>query len=105
MGRHVLPNVLAPIIVQGALYVSGAIITEAGLSFLGLGALFMSKILAPLLIGLFDGNLSPVFYALAGIFIVLTLVPARFMVNPSEGFAPKGSAAPKPTGAATINSR
>jgi ABC-type dipeptide/oligopeptide/nickel transport system permease subunit len=37
MFRHVLPNVLAPIIVQGALYVSGAILTEAGLSFLGLG--------------------------------------------------------------------
>ncbi len=37
MLRHVLPNVLAPIIVQGALRVSGAIITEAGLSFLGLG--------------------------------------------------------------------
>ena len=35
--RHVLPNVLAPIIVQGALYVSGAILIEAGLSFLGLG--------------------------------------------------------------------
>ncbi len=35
--RHVLPNVTAPIIVQAALYVSGAIITEAGLSFLGLG--------------------------------------------------------------------
>jgi peptide/nickel transport system permease protein len=35
--RHVLPNVLAPIIVQAALYVSGAILTEAGLSFLGLG--------------------------------------------------------------------
>jgi ABC-type dipeptide/oligopeptide/nickel transport system permease subunit len=35
--RHVLPNVVAPIIVQAALYVSGAIITEAGLSFLGLG--------------------------------------------------------------------
>jgi peptide/nickel transport system permease protein len=34
---HVLPNVLAPIIVQAALRVSGAIITEAGLSFLGLG--------------------------------------------------------------------
>jgi peptide/nickel transport system permease protein len=33
----VLPNVRAPIIVQGALRVSGAIITEAGLSFLGLG--------------------------------------------------------------------
>jgi peptide/nickel transport system permease protein len=37
IGRHVLPNVMAPIIVQGALYVSGAIIIEAGLSFLGLG--------------------------------------------------------------------
>lgn len=35
--RHVLPNVLAPIIVQAALRVSGAIITESGLSFLGLG--------------------------------------------------------------------
>jgi ABC-type dipeptide/oligopeptide/nickel transport system permease subunit len=35
--RHVLPNVVAPIIVQAALYVSGVIITEAGLSFLGLG--------------------------------------------------------------------
>jgi peptide/nickel transport system permease protein len=33
----VLPNVLAPIIVQGALRVSAAIITESGLSFLGLG--------------------------------------------------------------------
>ena len=37
MFRHVLPNVLAPIIVQAALRVSGAIITESGLSFLGLG--------------------------------------------------------------------
>ncbi len=37
MFRHVLPNVMAPVIVQGALRVSGAIITEAGLSFLGLG--------------------------------------------------------------------
>jgi ABC-type dipeptide/oligopeptide/nickel transport system permease subunit len=37
MFQHVLPNVLAPVIVQGALRVSGAIITEAGLSFLGLG--------------------------------------------------------------------
>jgi len=35
--RHVLPNVMAPIIVQAALRVSGAIIIEAGLSFLGLG--------------------------------------------------------------------
>jgi ABC-type dipeptide/oligopeptide/nickel transport system permease subunit len=37
IARHVLPNVAAPIIVQAALRVSGAIITESGLSFLGLG--------------------------------------------------------------------
>ncbi len=35
--RHLLPNSLAPIVVQGSLNVGGAIITEATLSFLGLG--------------------------------------------------------------------
>lgn len=37
MFRHVWPNVTAPIIVQGSLNVSSAILTEASLSFLGLG--------------------------------------------------------------------
>src|SRR4051812_44295116 len=37
MGQHVLPNVLAPIIVQVTLNVGAAIIDTAGLSFLGLG--------------------------------------------------------------------
>ncbi|MEN9516393.1 MAG: hypothetical protein RLZZ159_259 [Actinomycetota bacterium] len=35
--RHVMPNVLAPIVVQVALSLSWAILTESGLSFLGLG--------------------------------------------------------------------
>ncbi len=35
--RHLLPNSLAPIVVQGSLNVATAIITEATLSFLGLG--------------------------------------------------------------------
>jgi peptide/nickel transport system permease protein len=35
--RHVLPNVLAPIIVQASLCVSYAILAEAALSYLGLG--------------------------------------------------------------------
>jgi peptide/nickel transport system permease protein len=35
--RHVLPNVFAPIVVQIALSLSWAILTESGLSFLGLG--------------------------------------------------------------------
>jgi len=36
--RHILPNVSAPILVQLALSLSGAIVLEAALSFLGLGA-------------------------------------------------------------------
>ena len=35
--RHILPNCLAPIIVQATLGLSGAILTAAGLSFIGLG--------------------------------------------------------------------
>jgi ABC-type dipeptide/oligopeptide/nickel transport system permease subunit len=37
MWRHVLPNIMAPLIVLATLYLSLAILTEAGLSFLGLG--------------------------------------------------------------------
>ena len=35
--RHIIPNALAPIIVQASLGVAGAIITTASLSFIGLG--------------------------------------------------------------------
>lgn len=35
--RHILPNVVAPIIVAATFGIAGAILTEAGLSFLGLG--------------------------------------------------------------------
>jgi peptide/nickel transport system permease protein len=35
--RHILPNILAPIIVQTSLTIAAAILTEAALSYLGLG--------------------------------------------------------------------
>lgn len=38
MMRHLLPNVLAPIIVIATLNIAGAILLESGLSFLGFGA-------------------------------------------------------------------
>jgi peptide/nickel transport system permease protein len=38
MWRHILPNVLAPLIVQATLAMSYAILAEAALSYLGLGA-------------------------------------------------------------------
>jgi peptide/nickel transport system permease protein len=37
LGRYVLPNIIAPIIVQISLLIPGAIMTAAGLSFIGLG--------------------------------------------------------------------
>lgn len=37
MFRHIMPNAIAPIIVYGTMSVGGAIITEAALSFLGMG--------------------------------------------------------------------
>jgi peptide/nickel transport system permease protein len=37
IGRHILPNVAAPVIVQTSLSLAFAILTEAALSFLGLG--------------------------------------------------------------------
>ncbi len=37
MWRHVLPNALAPIIVTASITVGGAILVEAGVSFLGVG--------------------------------------------------------------------
>jgi peptide/nickel transport system permease protein len=39
MGTHVLPNALAPLLVAATFGVAGAILTEAGLSYLGLGVL------------------------------------------------------------------
>ena len=36
--RHILPNIVAPIIVISTLQIAAAILTESALSFLGLGA-------------------------------------------------------------------
>lgn len=38
IAKHILPNVLSPILVQATLGIAGAIITAAALSFIGLGA-------------------------------------------------------------------
>jgi peptide/nickel transport system permease protein len=38
--RHILPNAIAPIVVYATMAIGGAILTEAALSFLGLGILF-----------------------------------------------------------------
>jgi ABC-type dipeptide/oligopeptide/nickel transport system permease subunit len=37
LGRHILPSVIAPVVIAGTLGVAGAIMAESSLSFLGLG--------------------------------------------------------------------
>jgi peptide/nickel transport system permease protein len=37
LARHILPNVVAPVLVEATFGMAGAIVAEAGLSFLGLG--------------------------------------------------------------------
>jgi peptide/nickel transport system permease protein len=37
IGRHILPNILSPIIVQGSVFIASAVLSASGLSFLGLG--------------------------------------------------------------------
>jgi len=37
VGRHILPNILSPLIIQGTIQFAVAILAEAGLSYLGLG--------------------------------------------------------------------
>jgi ABC-type dipeptide/oligopeptide/nickel transport system permease subunit len=37
LGRHILPSVVAPVVIAGTLGVAGAIMAESSLSFLGLG--------------------------------------------------------------------
>jgi OFA family oxalate/formate antiporter-like MFS transporter len=48
----------------------------------GFGALVMSKVLAPILMAWTGGNLSSVFLALSGFFLVLTVVSSLALKNP-----------------------
>lgn len=50
----------------------------------GLGALLMSKVLAPLLLPLFDGNLAAGFFSFGVLFLTVGLIVAWFLVNPPE---------------------
>ncbi|MCP4421264.1 MAG: ABC transporter permease [Chloroflexi bacterium] len=78
--RHILPNVLSPIMVAATLGVAGAILTESALSFLGLG--FPSDFPTWGRI-LFDGKdfltLTPALVFWPGLFISLTVLSINFI--------------------------
>jgi peptide/nickel transport system permease protein len=78
--RHILPNVLSPVMVSAALGVATAIITESALSFLGLGFPASFPTWGRLL---FDANnyiqLSPVRVIAPGVMISLSVMSVNFI--------------------------
>ena len=73
--RHILPNILQPVIVQAAIGLAGAVLAEATLSFLGLGipppAASWGSMLNEARSHLFDAPHMVVFPALAVMLVVL----------------------------------
>ncbi len=76
MARHVLPNILQPVLIQATIGMAGAILAEATLSFLGLGVLAPIPSWGAMLNDarnhLFDAPHMVVFPALAVILAVLS---------------------------------
>ena len=80
LNRHILPNVLSPIIVSATLAVAAAILTESALSFLGLGFPPDVPTWGRLL---FDGKdfmtFTPWVVIWPGLFISLTVLSINFI--------------------------
>jgi len=78
--RHILPNVMSPVMVAAALGVATAILTESALSFLGLGFPADFPTWGRLL---FDARsyitLAPIRVLLPGIMIALTVISVNFI--------------------------
>ena len=78
--RHILPNILSPVIVASSFSVAGAIITESALSFLGLGFPPDFPTWGRLL---FDGKdyltLTPILVFWPGLMISLTVLCVNFI--------------------------
>ena len=73
--RHILPNILSPIIVYATLSTAGAIISEAALSFLGLGITPPTASWGNILrAGKETLNTAPHIATISGIFILLTVL-------------------------------
>jgi len=78
--RHILPNVMSPVMVAGALGVAVAILTESALSFLGLGFPADFPTWGRLLFDAKDYlQLSPMRVIWPGVFISLTVMSVNFI--------------------------
>ena len=60
----------------------------------GLGALLMSKLIAPMFMGMFAGDLVQVFAYTGIVMLVIGLIAASVMKNPPAGYVPEGYTPP-----------
>jgi len=80
MTRHIVPNVLSPVMVAAALGVAVAILTESALSFLGLGFPADFPTWGRLLFDAKDYlQLSPMRVIWPGVMISLTVMSVNFI--------------------------
>jgi peptide/nickel transport system permease protein len=82
MFRHILPNVLAPIIVAGTFAIAFAILQEAGLSFLGLGVQIPTPTWGNMLTGAQSGTIlesMPWLWVPPGLLITLVVLSINFL--------------------------
>ncbi|MFZ5915442.1 MAG: oligopeptide ABC transporter permease [Chloroflexota bacterium] len=81
--RHILPNTMAPIIVSATLGVANAILSEAYISFLGLGVqpptATWGNMLQVASSGFHKIQNTPWFWFFPGMFIVLTVMSINFL--------------------------
>jgi peptide/nickel transport system permease protein len=78
--RHILPNAMAPVIVAATLRIGGAILSESGLSFLGLGVPEPYPSWGSVLnAGRSYLRMAPWITTLAGIFIFLTVLAFNYV--------------------------
>jgi peptide/nickel transport system permease protein len=78
--RHILPNSIAPIVVSGTLGVANAILSEAYISFLGLGVQPPTATWGNMLEGAYNYiESAPWLWIFPGILIVLTVLSINFL--------------------------
>jgi peptide/nickel transport system permease protein len=78
--QHILPNSIAPIIVSGTLSVANAILSEAYISFLGLGVQPPTATWGNMLEGAYNYvETAPWLWIFPGLLIVLTVLSINFV--------------------------
>ena len=88
--RHILPNILSPLIVVATTQVAGAIMAEAALSFLGLGLPITQPSLGTLIRSGYDLIFAGIWWVtvLPGLTLVSVLVAVNVLGQPSRRARP-----------------